>query len=52
MAKVANGILILRDKKAAEWTSDIDSKMVSWSKTYITWLQTASIAVEEAAATK
>ena len=52
MAKVANAILIMRDNKTTQWTSDLDGQMVSWSKEYISWLETASIATEEAAATK
>lgn len=52
MAKVATGIQILRDAKSTVWTSDLDAKMVNWTNTYITWVTTAKIALEEKAATK
>ncbi|TFK52748.1 chondroitin AC/alginate lyase [Heliocybe sulcata] len=50
MTKVANAILILRDSGSTEWTSELDSQMVEWTKKYISWLQTASIAQEEGSA--
>lgn len=52
MTKVVNGIMILRGSQASQWTSDLDARMVEWTREYITWLQTAPIAVEEAAAEK
>ena len=52
MTKVVNGILILRGLKATPWTPALDEQMVGWSKEYISWLQTAPIALEEAAAAK
>ncbi|RPD61570.1 chondroitin AC/alginate lyase [Lentinus tigrinus ALCF2SS1-7] len=51
MAKVVSGVLILREGKAAEWTSDIDTALNSWTTEYISWLTTAKIALEEKAAT-
>ncbi|CAL1703088.1 unnamed protein product [Somion occarium] len=47
MVKIVSGVLILRDGKAAEWTSDVDDGLVSWAKAYIPWLETATIAIEE-----
>lgn len=52
MAKVVTGIMVLRARKAPEWTADLDNKMIGWTKEYVTWLQTASIAIEEAQSTK
>lgn len=52
MSKLVSGILILRQGNAAEWTSDLDSSLVSWTKEYITWLTTADIAIQEKEATK
>lgn len=52
MAKVATAVLVLRTKKAPEWTADVDSKMVAWAKEQANWLQTASIAIEEAESEK
>ena len=52
MSKVVSGVLILREGRAAEWTSDIDLALTSWTQEYITWLMSASIALEEKAATK
>jgi len=47
MTKIVSGILILRNGKAPEWTSDLDSQFVTWVLEYITWLQTADIAIQE-----
>ncbi len=47
MAKIAVGVIILRQGKASEWTADIDNGFNAWIKSYIPWLQTAKIAVEE-----
>ncbi len=52
MTKVVNGILILRGSKASSWTSDLDRQMVGWTEQYIAWLQSAPIALEEAAVEK
>ncbi|KAK7042641.1 chondroitin AC/alginate lyase [Favolaschia claudopus] len=49
-AKIASGILILREHKNPDWTSDIDSKIIAWCKKYIEWLQTAPIAKQAASA--
>ena len=52
MSKVVSGVLVLREGRAAEWTSDIDLALTLWTQEYITWLMSASIALEEKAATK
>ena len=52
MAKVTTGILVLRKGKSTLWTTDLDNQMISWAKEYITWLETAKIAIEERDATK
>ncbi|KAH8101692.1 chondroitin AC/alginate lyase [Cristinia sonorae] len=51
LSKIVNGILILRDRKAPEWTSDLDNTFTAWAKTYTQWLQTAPTAVEESQST-
>jgi len=51
MAKIASGILILRKGNSSDWTTTLDSQMIEWTRSYITWLTTARIALEEAAAT-
>ncbi|KAI0342361.1 chondroitin AC/alginate lyase [Trametopsis cervina] len=51
MAKVVNGVLILRNGKAPEWTADIDGQFVAWSNQYIGWLQSSPIALKEKAST-
>ncbi|KAI0061087.1 chondroitin AC/alginate lyase [Artomyces pyxidatus] len=51
MAKLVNGILILRLGKSPDWTSDLDAQLIAWSRTYIQWLETSPIALDEAAAT-
>ncbi|TBU38981.1 chondroitin AC/alginate lyase [Dichomitus squalens] len=50
MAKVVSGVLLLREGKAAEWTSDIDAGLTNWTTSYIQWLTGAGIALEEKAA--
>ncbi|TCD62512.1 hypothetical protein EIP91_006786 [Steccherinum ochraceum] len=47
MAKIVPSILILREGKAPEWTSDLDTKFVNWTNSYLPWLETNKIAVEE-----
>ncbi|KAK7679627.1 hypothetical protein QCA50_017339 [Cerrena zonata] len=47
MVKILSGVLILRNGKAAEWTSEVDDGFVSWAKAYIPWLQTNKLAIEE-----
>ncbi|KAI0265333.1 alginate lyase-domain-containing protein [Gloeopeniophorella convolvens] len=51
MAKVATAVLVLRQGKAPEWNSTVDSGLVSWTNQYIQWLTTSSIALDEAAST-
>ncbi|CAL1709711.1 unnamed protein product [Somion occarium] len=48
MAKIVNGILVLRSGKSADWTSDLDGQMVGWTKEYISWLQSSPLAQREA----
>ncbi|KAJ7290691.1 chondroitin AC/alginate lyase [Mycena rebaudengoi] len=40
-AKIASGILILRERKNSDWTTDIDNQMMEWVKKYIEWLETS-----------
>lgn len=47
MAKIAVGILILREGKAPEWTTEVDNGFDAWIKAYIPWLTSAKIALEE-----
>ncbi|KAI0649839.1 chondroitin AC/alginate lyase [Trametes meyenii] len=50
MSKLVSGVLILREGKASEWTSELDSQLTNWTTSYINWLTTAQIALEEEAA--
>jgi len=52
MAKVTTGILVLRKGKSALWTTDLDNQMIDWTREYVTWLETAEIAIEERDSTK
>ena len=52
MAKVVSAVLVLRDGKAGEWTADLDDALNAWTTSYIGWLTTADIALEEKAAAK
>jgi hypothetical protein len=51
MVKVVNAVLVLRAGSASEWTETIDTGLVNWTTTYIGWLTTNQIALQEAAAT-
>ncbi|KAI0317023.1 chondroitin AC/alginate lyase [Amylostereum chailletii] len=50
MAKIATGILVLRQGQSKAWTSVLDAAIVSWSRKYIHWLETSPIALGEALA--
>ncbi|KAI0772940.1 chondroitin AC/alginate lyase [Trametes elegans] len=50
MSKLVSGVLILRQGKASEWTSEIDTRLTNWTTSYINWLTTAKIALEEESA--
>ena len=52
MAKVVSGVLVLREGNATAWTDELDNALNSWTETYIGWLTSASIALEEKAAAK
>jgi hypothetical protein len=52
MAKIASGIIILRKGGSTDWTTELDNEMNAWTKEYITWLETAKIALDEKAADK
>lgn len=52
MAMITSGLLILRNAKSPDWTSDLDTKMNNWTTQYIQWLQTSSLAFGEQTATK
>ncbi|KAF8521779.1 chondroitin AC/alginate lyase [Hysterangium stoloniferum] len=45
--KITIGIMILRQGKSPDWTTDLDDQMNAWANEYITWLETSAIAVEE-----
>ncbi|KAF8643337.1 hypothetical protein AX16_009066 [Volvariella volvacea WC 439] len=47
MTKVVNAILILRDGQSSDWTSELDEQMNEWSRQYINWLETSSLALQE-----
>ncbi|KAF8624700.1 hypothetical protein AX17_007031 [Amanita inopinata Kibby_2008] len=45
--KIASAILIFRKGKTPDWTADLDNKMIAWANEYISWLETARLALEE-----
>ncbi|KAI0696536.1 chondroitin AC/alginate lyase [Cytidiella melzeri] len=47
MTKLTSGVLILREGKAVEWTTYIDTQFNNWLNLYIEWLETATIALQE-----
>lgn len=52
MAKIASGVLVLRDGNAPEWTEDNDKQFVAWINNYIGWLHSSPLALKEKASTK
>ena len=52
MAKVTSAILLLRKGGSTAWTKDLDERMISWTKEYIKWMETAEFAIDEANAAK
>ncbi|EMD36929.1 hypothetical protein CERSUDRAFT_114842 [Gelatoporia subvermispora B] len=50
MAKIASGILILREGNATQWTADLDTQMKNWTTQYIGWLENANLAIQESKA--
>ena len=52
MTKVADAVLILRGGNAPEWTEAIDSGLVNWTTSYIGWLTSNELALQEAASAK
>lgn len=51
MTKIISGILIFRLANNSDWTSDLDTQMTNWTTQYISWLQTNTLGLQEAAAT-
>lgn len=52
MAKIATGLMILREGKSTAWTSDLDTQMNNWTNSYIQWVETADLALQEKASVK
>jgi len=52
MAKVASGVVIMRDGNADGWNSTLDANLQSWVKEYIQWITTNMIALQEKASAK
>ena len=52
MAKIVNGILILRKANSTDWTPEIDAAMVDWTHQYIHWLETWLTAYQESMSPK
>ncbi|KAF8058672.1 chondroitin AC/alginate lyase [Lyophyllum atratum] len=47
LVKVVTAIMILRKKKCADWTTEMDDGMNAWTRQYITWLETMPVALAE-----
>jgi hypothetical protein len=52
MAKIVNGILILRKANSTAWTRELDTQMVNWTNTYIQWIETWPTAIQESRSPK
>ncbi|CAE6405612.1 unnamed protein product [Rhizoctonia solani] len=51
MSKLVSGVLMLRNGSSSAWTSDINSGLNAWVTSYIGWLTTNKLALQEKAAT-
>lgn len=47
MAKIASGVILLRDGSSNEWDKDTDTHFQDWVRNYTSWLTTDEIALEE-----
>ena len=52
MAKVATGILTLRQGNSPDWTDELDTQMKNWTQAYVQWMETSNIALQEGWSTK
>jgi len=52
MAKIASGILLLRNGKSSDWTDELDTQMNNWITNYISWVTSSPIAYGEWTALK
>jgi hypothetical protein len=52
MARVGDAVFILHAGNATEWTEAIDSGFVNWTTTYIGWLTSNELGLQEAAVPK
>ena len=52
MTMITSGILMLRNGKNADWTTELDTQMNNWTSSYINWLKTNTLAILEETATK
>ncbi|KAF7354072.1 Chondroitin AC/alginate lyase [Mycena venus] len=50
-AKIASGILILRNSKNTDWTSDLDNQLIAWCNKYMDWLLTSPSGTQASHAT-
>ncbi|CAE6464225.1 unnamed protein product [Rhizoctonia solani] len=51
MSKLVSGVLMLRNGSAPAWTGELDSGLKTWVNSYIGWLTTNELALQEKAAT-
>jgi hypothetical protein len=52
MINVANAILLLRQTKSPQWTTAMDDEMMTWTKSYVQWLQTSNLGARAKVAAK
>ncbi|KAI9507102.1 chondroitin AC/alginate lyase [Russula earlei] len=50
MTKIVSAVLVLRAGNAPGWTSAIDAGLVNWTTSYIGWLTTSPVALNESIA--
>ena len=43
LVKVVNAIQILRLSRSSHWSKDRDTRMVTWAKSYLEWLETSEV---------
>ncbi|KAI0079578.1 chondroitin AC/alginate lyase [Panus rudis PR-1116 ss-1] len=46
MVKVVNALLVLKTAKSPDWTAGREQAMSTWSKAYLSWLQTSDLGKE------
>jgi hypothetical protein len=52
MARISVSVMILRKGNSPDWTTNLDTQMTNWTTSYLNWLQTNSLGIDELASAK